>query len=130
MRRGGCRVSPDECRTGISFDATPLVLDEPKVVAETELIGLPPSGASGRPAEDLNGALSRVERELIGLLGRRGARMAAKRNSRSNSSGQNGDHTERESLVNPGRLDFAKADEALKKIVRENKEWLKEMASR
>lgn len=56
--------------------------------------------------------------------------MAEKQNTRSKRSGQNGDRTERESLVNPGRLDFAKADEALKKIVRENKEWLKEMASR
>jgi hypothetical protein len=30
----------------------------------------------------------------------------------------------------PGDLDFKKANEALKKMVRENQEWLKEMAKR
>jgi hypothetical protein len=35
-----------------------------------------------------------------------------------------------ETLRNPGNLDFKKAKEGLKKIVRENQEWLKEMADR
>lgn len=33
-------------------------------------------------------------------------------------------------VKSPGRLDFKKADKVLKKIVRENKEWLKEMATK
>ncbi len=33
-------------------------------------------------------------------------------------------------LANPGHLDFKKADKVFEKIVRENQEWLKEMASR
>lgn len=35
-----------------------------------------------------------------------------------------------EKLRDPGDLDFKKAKEGLKKIVRENQEWLKEMANR
>ena len=33
-------------------------------------------------------------------------------------------------LKSPGRMDFKKADKALKKAVKENKAWFKEMASR
>lgn len=37
---------------------------------------------------------------------------------------------QREKLQAPGQLDFEKARKGLEKIVRENHEWLKEMASR
>lgn len=33
-------------------------------------------------------------------------------------------------LKSPGRMDFKKADKALKKAVKENKAWFKEMANR
>ena len=33
-------------------------------------------------------------------------------------------------IQSPGKLDFKKADEVLKKVVRENQEWLKEMAEK
>lgn len=35
-----------------------------------------------------------------------------------------------EKLRDPGHLDFKKAREGLKKIVKENQKWLKEMANR
>jgi len=59
--------------------------------------------------------------------------MGDKQNLRSNGDGQKSEEAGRdqgEQLTNPGRLDFERASEALKKIVRENKEWLKEMANR
>ena len=34
------------------------------------------------------------------------------------------------SISKPGSLDFEKADRLLKKVVRENKRWLKEMAEK
>jgi len=33
-------------------------------------------------------------------------------------------------IQNPGKLDFKKADEVVKRVVRENQEWLKEMATK
>ena len=48
-------------------------------------------------------------------------------NGSTNEHDGNGNVTE---MQNPGKLDFKKADEVLKKVVRENLEWLKEMASK
>ena len=52
---------------------------------------------------------------------------------RTDQTNGTGDGASRESegkLVDPGLLDFKKAEKAFEKIVRENREWLKEMASR
>ena len=51
-------------------------------------------------------------------------------NSDANGNGRtngNGNMTE---VQDPGKLDFEKAAEVLKKVVRENKKWLKEMAEK
>jgi hypothetical protein len=49
-------------------------------------------------------------------------------NGKSINNGRKGKGAQR--LANPGRLDFKRADEAFEKLVRENQEWLKEMANR
>lgn len=50
-------------------------------------------------------------------------------NDRHANGGDQSDGADKD-LHEPGDLDFKKAREGLKKIVRENQEWLKEMANR
>ncbi len=51
-------------------------------------------------------------------------------NNDSNSGNGTQNEEPEQEIRNPGKLDFEKAAKVAKKLIRENKEWLKEMAER
>lgn len=52
------------------------------------------------------------------------------KNNRRDGKSRKGVADRQQELVSPGPIDRKKGDEVVKKIMRENQEWLKEMANR
>ena len=56
--------------------------------------------------------------------------MAETKNSKNIKTTNGARKPATDALARPGKLDFAKADKLAKKLIRDNEEWLKEMAER